>query len=276
MTNAFHCSNPYRYSLTDRILIGENLNFSYGGRKILNNINFEIQNIERPHNTQGQIAIFVGRSGIGKTTLLKIIAGLLMPESGKIKIGTDLHPIRVGEVGYVPQNYILFRHRTIFDNLKIGLDHSGEKLSKNEKNEIINQFAQDFDLKEHLFLYPSQLSSGQRQRVSIIQQVMTGNKFIMLDEPFSGLDIMMIDKVKMLLLKVSKMHQHNTLFIVSHDISTSMSIADVVYILAKSDQNEGAEIKEMIDLKQIGLAWKERINNNNQFKELVRDMKNKI
>lgn len=276
MTAAFHCANPYRYSLTDRILVAQDLNFSFGDRKILNNINFEILNIDRPHNTQGQIAVFIGRSGIGKTTLLKLIAGFLKPDSGYVRIGADLHPIKVGEVGYVSQNYFLFRHHTVFDNLRIGLDHSGRKLNKKEKIEIITEYAREFDFEEHLYHYPCELSGGQRQRVCIIQQIITGNKFIMLDEPFSGLDPLMVDKVRLFLKKISKRHSHNTLFIVSHDIINSMSIADVVYIMAKSDENSGATIKEVIDLKKMGLAWKDKIFDNSQFKELVMEMRYKI
>jgi ABC-type nitrate/sulfonate/bicarbonate transport system ATPase subunit len=264
------------YHKDEVILRVENISLKFADKIILRDINFSIYNIIRPDMHQGQVVSLVGRSGIGKTQLFKIIAGLQKPTTGVVKIDTDLHPVAAGQVGIVPQNYILFNHRTVYDNLMIGLNHAKQQYSVKEKRDLIDEYAGSFALKEHLKKYPMQLSGGQKQRVSIIQQVLTGNKFILLDEPFSGLDILMIDKVVELLLKISTLHEHNTLIVVSHDIENSLAISDTVFIMANQPGREGATITEQLDLVEMGLAWNPEIREDKKFHELVKEMKYKI
>jgi ABC-type nitrate/sulfonate/bicarbonate transport system ATPase subunit len=225
---------------------------------------------------QGQIVSLVGRSGIGKTQLFKILAGLLVPNSGSVNIDTDLHPVKAGEVGVVPQNYILFNHRSILDNLKLGLRGSVNKLSEKQKDDLINDYAVKFGLSEHLKKYPMQLSGGQRQRVSIIQQILTGNRFILLDEPFSGLDPIIKDKVLELLVTISTINELNTLIIISHDIENSLAISDTAFILANQEGHQGSTITETIDLMQMGFSWNPEIKKNKDFQELISQMKFRI
>lgn len=264
------------YSIKGLLLKVENVSLSFGDKQILRDINLEIHDIIRPGMEQGQVVSLIGRSGIGKTQLFKILAGLLKPNTGSVLIDTDLHPVTPGQVGIVPQNYILFNHRSVYGNLKIGLDHSGKKLTPKEKDEIILEYAKMFDLADHLKKFPMQLSGGQRQRTSIIQQVLTGNKFILLDEPFSGLDALMIDKVVNLLIKVSNMSEFNTLIIVSHDIENSLAISDTAWIMARQEGKPGATITEQIDLMKLGFAWNKDIRKNSGFQELVDSIKHRI
>jgi ABC-type nitrate/sulfonate/bicarbonate transport system ATPase subunit len=264
------------YEKKELIFTVENVNLKYDDRLILRDVNFDIHNIIRPDIKQGQVVSLVGRSGIGKTQLFKILAGLILPSTGAVKIDVDQHPVHAGEVGVVPQNYILFNHRTVYENLKLGLDFCGKKLSDKEKEKTINEYAGSFDLKEHLKKYPAQLSGGQKQRASIIQQVLTGNKFILLDEPFSGLDLLMKEKVVDLLLKVSLLDEMNTMVIVSHDIEASLAISDTAFILAKEDGKEGATITETIDLIEMGLAWAPHITKEKAFTDLVSGIKYKL
>lgn len=263
------------YNKEEIILQVDNINLSYD-KPILRNVNFNIQNITRTNIKQGQVVSLVGRSGIGKTQLFKILSGLLIPQTGSIKIGSDLHQVKAGEVGVVPQNYILFNHRSILENLKLGLRGSSEKLSDNQKAEIIKDYASKFGLSEHLKKYPMQLSGGQRQRVSIIQQILTGNRFILLDEPFSGLDPVIKDKVLELLITISTLNELNTLVIISHDIENSLAISDTAFILANQEGHIGATITETIDLAHLGFAWNSDIKKNKDFQDLVSQMKFRI
>lgn len=258
------------------ILQAENISLRFGEKQILRDINFCVHDLVRPNIRQGQVVSLVGRSGIGKTQLFKIISGLLAPTTGVVKLNTDLHPVKAGQVGVVPQSYILFNHRTVQNNLRIGLEHSRQIVSEKEKDELIREYAEHFGLRDHLKKFPMQLSGGQRQRVSIIQQVLTGNKFILLDEPFSGLDILMVDKVVEVLLRISTLHEHNTLIIVSHDIENSMAISDTAFILANQPGLEGATITEKLDLVELDLAWNPGIKHDQRFHELVSEMKYKI
>lgn len=262
------------YTKNDVILQVENVSLRYD-KLILRDVNFMIHDIVRPGISQGQVISLIGRSGIGKTQLFKILSGINKPTSGVVKIGKDLHPVVAGEVGIVPQNYILFNHRSVIDNLKIAIKNNNEIPDK-DKEKVIKEYASNFDLKEQLNKYPMQLSGGQRQRVSIIQQVLTGNKFILFDEPFSGLDALMIDKVIELILKVSTLQEMNTLVIVSHDIQNSLAVSDTAFILANQGDKEGATITETLDLIEMDFAWHPDIKKEQAFQYLVSQIKFKI
>lgn len=243
-------------------------------KPILRDVNFTIRNIVRPGLDQGQVVSLIGRSGVGKTQLFRILAGLIQPDTGSILIGVEQQAVEAGQVGIVPQNYLLFNHRSIHDNLRLAMKHV--TLESKEKDALIQDYAAKFDLTEHLKKYPQQLSGGQRQRVSIIQQVLTGNRFILLDEPFSGLDALMIDKVMDLLGRVATLHEWNTLVIVSHDVENSLAISDTAFILAREKDKEGATITETLDLIEMGLAWNPGIRENAHFQQVVSQIKHKI
>ncbi|MBL0741977.1 ATP-binding cassette domain-containing protein [Chryseolinea lacunae] len=263
------------YTKNEVLIDVKEVNLTYD-KVILRDINFRIQNIVRPGMNQGQVVSLIGRSGIGKTQLFKILAGLVKPNSGTVMVGVDQHPVEAGEVGIVSQNYILFNHRSVHDNLRLAMKHDSLALNDKDKDALIADYAQRFALEEHLKKYPLQLSGGQRQRVSIIQQVLTGNRFILLDEPFSGLDALMIDRVMELLTQVATLHELNTLVIVSHDVENSLAISDTAYILAKEKEKEGATITETLDLIEMGLAWNAGIREDSRFQQLVSQMKHKI
>jgi len=121
--------------------------------------------------------------------------------------------------------------------------------------------------------YPQQLSGGQRQRASIMQQLLKGSDFLLLDEPFSGLDVCVLDKVTNLLLQVSVSDELKTLIIVSHDIATSVAISDTVLIMGNEGGKPGATIKKEIDLIERDLAWKSNIKQEKAFIETVEEIK---
>jgi ABC-type nitrate/sulfonate/bicarbonate transport system ATPase subunit len=263
------------YTKNEVLIEVKDVNLSYD-KQILRDVSFKIQNIKRPGIEQGQVISLIGRSGIGKTQLFKILAGLIQPNTGTVLIGLDQKPVVAGEVGIVSQNYILFNHRTVLENLRLAMKHASITINDKEKDNLINEYAAKFDLTEHLKKFPQQLSGGQRQRVSIIQQVLTGNRFILLDEPFSGLDALMIDRVIELLVQVSTLHELNTLVIVSHDVENSLAISDTAFILAREKDKEGATITEIIDLIEMGFAWNPTIREDHKFQLLVSQIKHKI
>lgn len=258
------------FTKEDTVLQAKDLNLSYDGKQILRNINFSIKNIVRPGMHQGQVVSLIGRSGIGKTQLFKILSGLQQPDSGEILIHTD-KKVKPGDMGVVFQNYYLFEWRTV--NTSLMLAAGKNPLLKGKEKEAIRQFAENFHLTDHLTKYPQQLSGGQRQRVSIIQQLLKGSDFLLLDEPFSGLDILMLDKVVELLFKVSISDDLKTLIIVSHDIATSVAISDTVFILGQENGMPGATIVKEIDLIERGLAWKKNIRTEKVFVETIDEIK---
>jgi len=256
----------------DVLLHVNNISLSYGTKPILSNINFQVTDRHRIGVNQGQIVSLIGRSGIGKSQLFRIIAGFneirntnYQTLSGQILLNKELTPVKLGDVGVVTQNYKLFEHRTVYKNL----------LFTGASDSIIKEYCQEFDLLQHINKFPLELSGGQRQRCAILQQVLTGSNFILLDEPFSGLDEVMLQKTIKLLLKISLLDELKTLIIISHDIENSLAISDRAFLMTKSDENQGAVILEenKFDLVSMGLAWTDNIKDNPNFRTLLKHIK---
>jgi len=252
------------------ILQAEDIHLSYDDKIILRDINFNIKNIIRPGMFQGQVVSLIGRSGIGKTQLFKILSGLQQPTSGNVFIHHD-KKVKAGDMGVIFQSYYLFEWRTIMQSLMMAAKQNSAL--KGKEKEAIKTYADNFSLTDHLNKYPEQLSGGQRQRVSIIQQLLKGSDFLLLDEPFSGLDVCVLDKVVDLLLQVSISDELKTLIIVSHDIETAVAISDTVFILGEEAGKPGATIKKEIDLIARDLAWQKDIKKEKTFVETVDEIK---
>ncbi len=252
------------------LLQAKNVSLSYDDKLVLRDVCFSIKDIVRPGYTQGQVISLIGQSGIGKTQLFKLLSGLQKPTSGSIIISGNKE-VQAGDMGVVFQNYYLFEWRTVYQSLLLSAKQN-KKLKGNEKNAIEN-WADEFGLMEILHLYPQQVSGGQRQRASIIQQLLKDSDFLLLDEPFSGLDVCLLDKVTEMLLQVSLSDELKTLLIVSHDIATSVAISDTVLILGKEKGKEGATIKKEIDLIERDLAWHKNVKKEKAFLDTIEEIK---
>lgn len=254
----------------EELLRAENVCLQYENKTVLRDVNFNIKNIVRPGVNQGQVVSLIGRSGAGKTQLFQLLSGLHQPTSGKILINQNKE-VKAGDMGVVFQNYYLFEWRTIYQSLMLSAKQN-KKLKGTEK-EAIEKWAVDFGLSEVLHQYPQQVSGGQRQRASIIQQLLKDSNFLLLDEPFSGLDVCVLDKVVDMLLQVSLSDELKTLIIVSHDIATSVAISDTVYILGKEEGQPGATIRREIDLIERDLAWQKDVKKQKAFADTVEEIK---
>jgi polar amino acid transport system ATP-binding protein/sulfate transport system ATP-binding protein/NitT/TauT family transport system ATP-binding protein len=256
------------YTKQDVLLQATDVCLNYGNTPVLYDINFTIKNIVRPGIEQGQVVSLLGRSGVGKTQLFRLLAGLQQPTSGSITINGNKQ-VEAGDMGVVFQHYYLFEWKTIYQSLRMATSQN-PLLNGNEK-EAIEKWAAAFDITACLHKYPQQLSGGQRQRASIIQQLLKGSKFLLFDEPFSGLDVCVLDKVVDMLLQVSVADELNTLVIVSHDIETSVAISDTVYILGKEEG--GSTIKKEIDLVERDLAWHKDVRRHKAFADTLDEIK---
>jgi len=276
------------YSKKDVLLQARDLSLSYGGKCILHDINFSIRDIIRPGMLQGQVVSLVGRSGIGKTQLFRVLSGLQQPSSGSITIrerrpaetGTGSiqvyqeRPVRPGDMGVIFQNYYQFGWRTVKQSLLLAARRNKALAGKEE--DTLLQYADQFDIAYVLDRWPAQLSGGQQQRVSIIQQLLKGADFLLLDEPFSGLDVCVLDKVVELLLQVSLSDELKTLIIVSHDIATAIAISDTVFILGRQAGREGSTLVKEIDLIERGLAWQKGVQQEKVFAETLEEIKGSL
>lgn len=146
-------------------------------------------------------------------------------------------------------------------------------IAKADRKDAVAQIAEQFNLIDHMEKYAHQLSGGQKQRVAIAEQLLNGGNFLLLDEPFSGLDVIVMEKVMETFQKVSKSDELKTLIIVSHDLSNSVSLSDTVYVLNKPNPDEGATIVKEIDLIERGLAYRPGIKDDPKFRETLREIK---
>ena len=185
---------------------------------------------------QGEFVAIVGPSGCGKSTILSILCGLDKASSGKIEIDKNL------KFGYMLQGDNLFEWRTIYKNCLIGLELEN-KLTKKNIN-YVNKLLDTYGLKEFKNSYPSNLSGGMRQRVSLIRTLATKPAILFLDEPFSALDyqtrLAVSDDVYQIIKKEKK-----SAIMITHDISEAISMADKVIVLSKRPST----IKNIYEIK---------------------------
>ena len=257
------------------ILKASNVWLTLGGNLILRDVDLEVRDIRRPGNLTGQVVGLLGPSGIGKTRFFRILAGLDAPDRGTVLVGEGQVPVERGMVGVVAQRYTLFQHRTVLSNLLVAGAQGG--LSRKEARDKAMSFLERFHLEPHADRYPLQLSGGQQQRVAIAQQFMCSEHFLLMDEPFSGLDPIAVDRVAELIAEVASLHELNTIIVVTHDIAAAMEVSDTLWLMgrdrdAKGNVIPGARIQETYDLIERGLAWRKGISTTREFMDLLREI----
>ncbi|HZW24648.1 MAG TPA: sulfate ABC transporter ATP-binding protein [Gallionella sp.] len=207
----------------------ENLNKHFGAYKALDNINLEVGS--------GELIALLGPSGCGKTSLLRIIGGLEVADSGKLLFhGEDAaqRDARERHVGFVFQHYALFRHMTVFENVAFGLRVKPKKERPNEAeikrrvHELLNLVQLDW-LHDR---YPAQLSGGQRQRIALARALAVEPKILLLDEPFGALDAQVRKELRRWLRRLHD-ELHITSIFVTHDQEEALEVADRVVVMNK-------------------------------------------
>ena len=268
-------ANP-SYSFGKTLLKIENVSLEYDGRPVLSGVNAEVRDILVPGKVKGQVVGILGPSGCGKTTLFRIIAGLLAPTSGRVSVNGFDRSVVAGEVGVVAQSYPLFEHRSVLGNLMLG----ARKKEKDEKvaRDKVMAFLTEFGLQDKYNLYPAQLSGGQRQRCAIIQQILCSEHFLLMDEPFSGLDLIMLEKTCELIAKVADMDDLNTIIVVTHDVTAACSVADHLWLMGRSPAENGvpvagSRIVQQYNLIDKDLCWQPDIITTARFTDFVREVK---
>ena len=226
------------------ILDIKNLSYSFGNNPILKDINI--------HVNENEMVAIVGSSGVGKSTLFNLIAGVLKKQTGKITInGSEDY---IGKVAYMLQKDLLFEHKTIINNVILPLIIA--KVDKKEALEEGNKILKQFNLDKYANKYPQQLSGGMRQRVALIRTYMFKRKIFLLDEAFSALDAITKKELHKWYLDLKKEFNLTTLLI-THDIEEAVFLSDRIYILGNKPGEIIGEIKieinpnEDIDVQRL-------------------------
>jgi NitT/TauT family transport system ATP-binding protein len=264
------------YECRGTILKATGVSLTLGRNVILRDLDLEIRDLYRPGYVTGQIVGVLGPSGIGKTRLFRILSGIDRPDTGEVLIGEKCVPVQRGMVGVVAQNYPLFEHRTVAGNLELAARAAG--LGRAAAAEKAASYLQRFGLEDRADLYPCQLSGGQRQRVAIAQQFLCSEHFVLMDEPFSGLDLIAVEQVCKLISEVANCDEMNTVIVVTHDIAAAVSVADTLWLLGRDRDEQGriipgAKVKKTYNLAEMGLAWHEGVTGTKEFGEVVREIR---
>lgn len=201
----------------------ENINKNFGSYEAAKDITFGVE--------QGKMAALLGPSGSGKTTILRMIAGLEQPDSGNISIdGQVANDIPAGErgIGFVFQNYALFRYMSVYENIAFGL--KVQKKSKEEIRERVNELIKLIGLEGLEKRYPNQLSGGQRQRVAFARAIAPNPSLLLLDEPFAAIDAKVRKELRIWLKEMIAKVGITSIF-VTHDQEEALEVADEIIII---------------------------------------------
>ena len=207
------------------------------GYEALKNINLEIN--------EGELVCLLGPSGCGKTTILNLLAGLLDPTSGEIKFDgesvVDKHP-KDRNIGLVFQNYALYPHMTVLENVMFPLTVGKNKMPKEKAMEIAKKYMKITSIEELADKKPGNMSGGQQQRVAITRALVQNPKVLLLDEPLSNLDARLRLKIREEIRRLVKEIGITTIF-VTHDQEEALSISDRIVLM-----NQG--IVQQFDIPQ--------------------------
>jgi len=199
----------------------ENLSKSFGDTHVTKNLNFTIK--------QQEFLTLLGASGCGKTTTLRLVLGSIFPDSGRIYFNgedvTDI-PCYKRNVGIVYQDYALFPHLNVYENIAFGLKVKKEKNTESKVKEIMETL-QISGLEER---YPHQISGGQQQRVALARTLVVRPKILLLDEPLSNVDAKLRYELRNELKKIQRMMKIATLY-VTHDQEEALTISDRIAIM---------------------------------------------
>ena len=203
----------------------KNINKNFGDYKASDNVNFGVE--------KGKLIGLLGPSGSGKTTILRMIAGLETPDSGDFIIDgvrvNDLAASKRG-IGFVFQNYALFRYMTVYDNIAFGL--RVQKADKKKIDERVRELIKLIGLEGLEKRYPSQLSGGQRQRVAFARALAPNPQLLLLDEPFAAIDAKVRKELRSWLREMIEKLGVTSIF-VTHDQDEAIEVADEIIITNK-------------------------------------------
>src|SRR5208337_4103172 len=208
----------------------EDLHKSFGSQKVLNGISLTV--------SRGETLAVLGRSGTGKSVLLKLIIGLQQPDSGSVRIhGQDIAGLALDQIGEIRKKMgFLFQHAALYDSLTVEqnvafpLQHHKKEMSRPEKAARVRQLLAEVGMEGHFAKMPSDISGGMQKRVGLARALALEPDILLLDEPTAGLDPISAAEIDDLVLKLQQEH-HMASIVVTHDLHSAKTIADRLALL---------------------------------------------
>ena len=216
--------------MSDVVIQVKNLVKGFGGPRILDGVSFEIQ--------RGETVSILGRSGTGKSVLLKTIIALLDPDAGRVEVlGRNLHDLDERhrltarrDLGYVFQGAALFDSLTVLENVGFSLVQAHRPLP--EVRQRVLEALEAVGLAQAIDRYPSELSGGMQKRVGLARAIISRPQIVLYDEPTTGLDPLTTDTINQIIMALQKSHGITSL-VVTHDIRSALTISDRIIMLEK-------------------------------------------
>ena len=220
----------------------KNLNTYYGDSHALQDMSLDVKD--------GEIVALLGRNGMGKTTTMKSIMGLLKPKSGTVifqgKDITGLAPYKVARagIGYVPEERRIFPNLPVLDNLKMGIKHGKEFKSGGQNQWTFERIYSHFPfMKERLNQKGALLSGGEQQMLTIARTLMGNPELLMVDEPTEGLAPVMVEEVRDVLADISKTGV--SILLIEHNLKVALHLSTRVYLMGKAHLGFTGTVEEL-------------------------------
>ena len=226
----------------------KNLTVKYKDEIAIEDLNLSIE--------KGKSYAIIGKSGCGKTTLLYAMAGIISNYEGILEIE--------GDTSLILQNLGLFNWFTVYKNILLGLNKS--KLTKEEKNSLVNEIIDELDLNEVKNKYPKELSGGQKQRVAIARTIISNPEILLLDEATSALDSINKEKIQELLLDI-KNKKNITMILVTHNIEEAVFLGEEIFVM------KDGKIDSIISNKYFG---DKNIRMKKEYIEICNEVRGKL
>jgi phospholipid/cholesterol/gamma-HCH transport system ATP-binding protein len=212
------------------VLAVEDLHKSFGSQKVLNGVSLAVK--------RGETLAVLGRSGTGKSVLLRIIIGLEKPDTGSVRIhGQDISGMALDQLGAIRTKMgFLFQHAALYDSLTVEenvafpLQHHKREMSKSEKRDRVSALLGEVGMEDASAKMPSDISGGMQKRVGLARALALEPDILLLDEPTAGLDPISSGEIDDLVLKLQEEH-HMASIVVTHDLHSAKTIADRLALL---------------------------------------------
>tara|TARA_B100001063_G_scaffold197149_1_gene189316 strand:- start:1624 stop:2349 length:726 start_codon:yes stop_codon:yes gene_type:complete len=223
------------------VLKCNNLQKEYKTKKVVEDISMEVNS--------GEVIGLLGPNGAGKTTTFYMIVGLIKSDLGSIVIddiditSTPIHKRFEYGISYLPQEPSIFRNMTALDNIKAILE-TDNKLNKQKKNDILDNLIEKFDLHDFLHTQGMQLSGGERRRVEIARALALKPKFLLLDEPFAGIDPLSVIDIQEIIKNLSR--DDIGILITDHNVRETLKICDKSYVINSGQVLASGKSKDLI------------------------------